>query len=195
MAGPGDLQKHIAELEAQNAQLTQRLLAQAQPPPKDDGTSYAVGGLIVAETLGLLFLLIRGSFSRNVQNVDETLKTLNAKSEAHERAVNDLKHDVKQLASIIPEVKGALSELTRATDQAREKQGAFYRSELERLEQTLRQDMTRAVSPDQQLRIHELETKLHEAEGRITHLEAAATRGPPETSRSAPRPGRHGRSR
>ncbi len=130
-----------------------------------DTQSSIVLGAIGLQTLGLVFALVKFSFGRNVKAEDDAREDLKKRVDAHEKDIASMQGDLKTLVSTLPELKGMLGEMSRSFEQTRDKQAAFYRGELEKMEQLLRQDMTRAVSPDTGMRLTALEA-------RITALEA-----------------------
>jgi hypothetical protein len=61
------------------------------------------------------------------------------------------------LAGSMGELKGALKGLRDSYEEGRDKQAAFYRTELTKLEQTFRQELSRNVHPDVPERLSKLE--------------------------------------
>lgn len=129
--------------------------------------AWGIVGAIALQTLAIVFALIRWSFGRNLDTSDKTVSELKQKQEQHgnditglRTAVTELRGDLKQLLSALPEMKGTLQTMAKAFDETREKQSAFYRAELEKLAQLLRQDMTRVVTPDLPMRIEKLEERV-----------------------------------
>lgn len=129
--------------------------------------AWGIVGAIALQTLAIIFALIRWSFGRNLDSSDKTVAELKRKQEEHgnsiaelRTAVTELKGDLKQLLSALPEMKGTLQTMAKAFDETREKQAAFYRAELEKLAQLLRQDMTRVVTPDLPMRLEKLEDRV-----------------------------------
>lgn len=129
--------------------------------------AWGVVAAVGVQTLTLIFALVRWSFGRNLDSSDKTVAELKLKQEEHgktisalQTALEVLQRDLRQLLSALPEMKGTLQEMARGFDETREKQAAFYRGELEKLAQLLRQDMTRVVTPDLPMRIEKLEERV-----------------------------------
>lgn len=151
----------------------------------DLGMGIAVGGGSISfASIAIGFFV--WSLKRNVQHEDNAKVTIDKRQEAfdkalstsketHEREIHALRSDMMTalhkyeldsrdsrttlatLAAALGELKGALSSLREAYDEGREKQAAFYRAELLKTEQTMRQELTRNLHPDLPERVAKLE--------------------------------------
>jgi chromosome segregation ATPase len=132
-----------------------------------DNAAIAIAAAVGLQALISIFALVRWSFSRNLQSEDHAklemrkkLETHDAKFEKLQSELGELKSSLGSLVTALPELKGALQEMARSFETTRDKQAQFYRQELEKLEQLLRQDMTRVVSPDLTMRVQRVEREV-----------------------------------
>lgn len=120
------------------------------------GGSISVAALIIA--------FVKWSLSRNVATEDKDKAKLEGRVEAQEKALNELRTqfvetrgEMRNIISIVSELRGLVQELKASMELGRDKQAQFYREELGKMEQLLRQDMTRAAQPELGGRVAELE--------------------------------------
>lgn len=154
--------------------------APAQAASDLTGLYVAVGGLVLAQVVGLAFAFVRWIASRSVEREDKDRQKLEQEVEdlrdEHDdrlekldgaiaemtRAVDRVQHEGKQILVLVEGIRGAVGEVKANLDNRFEKQSAFYREELskafaqvaeklEKLEFDLRQETTRAMRDAQQL--------------------------------------------
>lgn len=148
--------------------------AQALPPaPTPDSLTalyVLVGTAVVGQVIGLVVSVVKWLGSRTVQREDQDKAEVYRELEAHEarfreleellrnvdRSVGTIQSEVKQAVVNTETTKGVVATIQGAMDTRFEKQSAFYQGQvekvlagvekqLEELEYTLRQDMTRAA--------------------------------------------------
>lgn len=136
------------------------------------GGSISVAALVIA--------FVQWSLKRNVENediakarlearVESVEKKFEGRVEAMERSLGELrtqfvelKGEMRNLLSLTSELRGLMHEMKTSMEVTRDKQAAFYREELSKTEQLLRQDMTRAVQPELAGRVAALEDEVSE---------------------------------
>lgn len=148
-----------------------------------DATAMATLGLLGTNTVALIFGLVKWSFGRNLKNEDEAREKLEKRQDETDKALGEFRAQLQKvegqlsnLANVLPELKGTLQEMARSFETTREKQAQFYRDELEKLEQLLRQDITRVATPELSQRVTHLETRLSVTEGLLSGLKATPER-------------------
>lgn len=126
------------------------------------GIAIGGGSLSVA---ALVVSLVQWSLRRNVahedaakEKLERRLTHVEQKMETRIETVEksfgelrtqfiELRGETRNLLTLVSELRGLIHEMRTAMDTARDKQANFYREELAKVEQLLRQDMTRAVQP------------------------------------------------
>jgi chaperonin cofactor prefoldin len=138
----------------------------------DSSLGIAIGGGTLS-IAALVVAFVQWSLRRNVENEDKTKERLETRVERIERSYEELKLQVvelkgefRNLLTLTSELRGLLHEMKAAMEATRDKQAQFYREELAKVEQLLRQDMTRAIQPDLSRRVAELEERMEKAEQR-----------------------------
>lgn len=170
------------------------------------GTALTVVGLGAPTIVGLIIAVFKWSLSRNVKHdddwrdkqdtwrskVDDQLKEL--PSAEWRRSVDEelrrqkdastnqsmefakMRGEVQNAVTGIGGLQASLSQLMRAVEESRDKQAQFYREELQKAEQVMRQELSRHVHPDIPERVAALEAE----------LDAASEREPRRPVRRAP---------
>lgn len=151
----------------------------------DTGLGIAIGGgSISVATIVVSFVV--WSLKRNVQHEDDAKKNHGEriqKNEASitalekkldqsfaqlEKRVSDVQHQneldardtatkVSNLTSSIGTLQGLVSGLASSVETSRDKMSSFYKAELEKMEQTFRNELSRAFHPDLPERVTKLE--------------------------------------
>ncbi len=150
------------------------------------------GGTVSGAALIIAF--IQWSLKRNVEHEDKAKDSTAEKLEHHAAELASLKTsdmelrgELKALNTAVSQLTGAMGELKLTIERNREGQADFYRGELgkaeQRLEQriqlienTIRQEITRAVTPETAMRVKELESEMADMKSRLTVLETRRKR-------------------
>lgn len=133
---------------------------------------------VVPSVSSIVMGIFAWSISRNVRREDEDNKRRDSMLDSHTKeltnvrqAMSDIAHknelsardvsmQVSSISASVGELKGAVTGLRVSFEDGREKQAAFYRTELAKLEQSLRQEMARHIQPDIPERVGALEALL-----------------------------------
>lgn len=96
----------------------------------------------------------------DLSKVEGRMDAIERRHEELKLQFTELKGEVRNVLALVSELRGLMHEMKSAMETGRDKQAQFYREELMKMEQLLRQDMTRAVQPDLGPRVAELERAL-----------------------------------
>lgn len=137
----------------------------------------AIGGGSVS-VAALIIAFVQWSLKRNVDHEDVAKAELKTRVEAVEHKLEarvevvekahvelrtqfiELRGETRNLLTLVSELRGLMHEMKAAMETTRDKQAVFYREELAKMEQLLRQDMTRAVQPELGGRVAVLEEEV-----------------------------------
>jgi hypothetical protein len=144
----------------------------AQAPSGDALTALyiLVGTAVVGQLIGLIFGIVKWLGSRTVEREDKDKESIQTRLDEHDekfaeqdrsiaavdKIVNSVQSEVKQVLSAVDTIKGMVQEITKAMDNRFEKQGDFYRGNLDKfiigndakiqaLETQMRHEMQRSI--------------------------------------------------
>lgn len=113
-------------------------------------TSISIVGGSLSIT-GLVIAFVQWSLKRNVDHEDTSKARMESRIDAQEKNIVELRTqhvelrgEVRNVVSLISEVRGVLVEMRQSQDAGREKMASFYRDELGKLEEKFREDIRAA---------------------------------------------------
>ncbi len=125
------------------------------------GISIAGGSISLA---AIVHGIIKWSLARNISHEDGAKAAFESRIKALESITADQAiklsesiGGVSRMTETLGEIRGTLRELRSQWEETRDKQSAFYRSELEKLETAIRQELSRHIHPDLPERMAALE--------------------------------------
>lgn len=117
----------------------------------------------------LLWKIVDWSLARNVKKADDENEKRDKSLVEFQTQLSKLKedllstrNDVANLSKDIGGVRELLGEIRHGIENSRDKQAEFYRTEIVKLEQSFRQEITRAYNPEALMKVKELEKRFEE---------------------------------
>lgn len=149
--------------------------APAQAPSGDSLTALyiLVGTAVVGQLIGLVFGIVKWLGSRTVEREDKDKESIQTRLDEHDekfaeqdrsiaavdKIVNSVQGEVKQVLSAVDTIKGMVQEITKAMDNRFEKQGDFYRGNLDKF---IASNDSKIQALETQMR-HETQRSIHDA--------------------------------
>lgn len=149
----------------------------------DLGTGIGVAGSGVS-LAAIIISLLQWSLKRNVGHEDKwrddtSKEIVSLREELTKSREREAKRDIdaseargelRGVANNFGEMRGSINQIASALETGREKQAAFYREELQKVEQTMRQELSRHIHPELPEKVAKLETTVEKLEAAFEAL-------------------------
>ena len=149
----------------------------------DLGTGIGVAGSGVS-LAAIIISLLQWSLKRNVGHEDKwrddtskeiaSLRDELTKSREREAKrdidASETRGELRGVANNFGEMRGSINQIAASLEAGREKQAAFYREELQKVEQTMRQELSRHIHPELPEKVAKLETSVEKLEAAFEAL-------------------------
>jgi chromosome segregation ATPase len=133
----------------------------------ETGTAMTLVGLGAPAITGLIVSFVTWSLKRNVshedswrQSTDNELRKLRERDAKRDIEISELRGELRGLGNALGELRGSIHQLAGSLESNREKQAEFYREELQKVEQVMRQELSRHIHPELPEKVAKLEVSV-----------------------------------